>query len=287
MNSFLVVTSARNLVSADVDAALNALAARGFKGGAAQGLDDYAVQIPFTAETPAFAPANWLPDTDLDMNITPAQGREKRVLVADMDSTIIGVECIDELADYAGVKAEVAEITERAMQGLLDFEAALVARVALLEGLPLGKLAQCYDERVRLNLGARRLVQTMVDRGAYTALVSGGFAFFSSRVAAEAGFDEHRANVLQNDGERLTGTVEMPILGRKAKLDALLEICAARNIAPEDAIALGDGANDLAMVTAAGLGVAYRAKPALAEHANAVLNHSDLRAVLALQGLVV
>tara|TARA_R110000850_G_scaffold217390_1_gene343064 strand:+ start:310 stop:1173 length:864 start_codon:yes stop_codon:yes gene_type:complete len=287
MNSFLVVTSARNLVAADVDAAQNALEAHGYKGGAAQGLDDYAVQIPFTSDRPEFAPANWLPESDLDLNITPARGREKRALVADMDSTIIGVECIDELADYAGVKAEVAEITERAMQGGLDFEGALIARVALLKDLPVSKLGQCYDERVRLNLGARRLVQTMVARGAYTALVSGGFTFFSSRVAAEAGFNEHRANVLERKGERLTGTVEMPILGRQAKLDALLEICAAQKIAPEETIALGDGANDLAMVKAAGLGVAYRAKPALAEQANAVLNHSDLRAVLALQGLVV
>lgn len=287
MNAYLVVTSARTLVAADVDAAHDALAARGFTGGAAQGLDDYAVQIPFTADSPGFAPAPWLEGHDLDLNLAPMQGRVKQALIADMDSTIIGVECIDELADYAGVKAEVAAITERAMKGELDFEAALEARVALLAGLPLGKLAQCYDERVRLNIGARRMVQTMVARGAYTALVSGGFTFFSSRVAAEAGFHESRANVLQNDGDRLTGTVEHPILGRQAKLDALNEICVRQGLGHKDVIALGDGANDLAMVTAAGLGVAYHAKPALMEQANAVLNHSDLRAVLALQGLTV
>lgn len=223
--------------------------------------------------------------SEVDVNRVPDAGRRKRMLIADMDSTIIGVECIDELADFAGVKAQVAAITELAMRGELDFEAALDARVATLRGLPDEVLEACYSERVRLNPGARTLVRTMAALGADTALVSGGFTFFTERVAAAAGFAWNRANVLDVVDGRLTGTVVRPILGRAAKLAALREGAARAGISAADVIAVGDGANDLDMVEAAGLGVAYHAKPALAARADARIVHSDLTALLALQGI--
>lgn len=221
----------------------------------------------------------------IDANLVPAEGRRKRLLIADMDSTIIAVECIDELADFAGLKAEVSGITERAMRGELDFEAALDARVALLKGLPESVLAECYAERVRLNPGARTLVRTMAAQGAETALVSGGFSYFTERVAADAGFARNQANTLLIADGRLTGQVARPILGRAAKRAALEAIAAERGIEVSQAVAVGDGANDLDMVRTAGLGVAYHAKPALAAEADARLEHSDLTAVLALQGI--
>lgn len=220
-----------------------------------------------------------------DVNLVPAEGRRKRLLIADMDSTIIGVECIDELADFAGLKAEVAAITERAMRGELDFEGALTARVALLKGLPAADLQRCYDERVRLNPGARVAVRTMAARGAVTALVSGGFGFFTGRVAEAAGFGSEQANELIVADGVLTGEVARPILGREAKRAALVRLAAEAGLTPADALAVGDGANDLDMVRTAGLGVAYRAKPALAAAAGARLEHSDLTALLALQGI--
>ena len=220
----------------------------------------------------------------IDVAVLPPEGRRKRLLIADMDSTIIGCECIDELADFAGVKAEVSAITERAMQGELDFPSALRHRVALLKSLPLGALQQAYDERVRLNPGARALVQTMNAAHAVTALVSGGFTFFTSRVAEAAGFQTNRANTLQDDGTALTGNVGEPILGREAKLAALLELSGVRGILPAECIAIGDGANDLAMIEAAGLGIAYRAKPVVAAAARARIDHADLTAVLYFQG---
>jgi phosphoserine phosphatase len=221
----------------------------------------------------------------VDANVVAADGRRKRVLIADMDSTIIGVECIDELADYAGVKPEVAEITEAAMRGELDFEGALIARVALLKGLPEEVLGRCFQERVRLNPGARTLVRTMNALGAETTLVSGGFTYFTERVAAAAGFASGRANRLVVEDGRLTGEVERPILGKAAKLEALEAIVGRLGIGAEAAVAVGDGANDLAMIVAAGLGIAYRAKPALVLAADARLDHSDLTAILALQGI--
>lgn len=221
----------------------------------------------------------------VDLNAVPAEGRRKSVLLADMDSTIITVECIDELADLAGVKPQVAAITERAMAGELDFEQALTARVALLEGLPVAALDDCYRDRVRLTPGAAAMIAGQRAAGSVTALVSGGFTFFSERVAAATGFDRHMANVLLSADGHLTGRVALPILGRAAKLDALHAICAERGTTPRDAVAIGDGANDLAMIGAAGLGIAWKAKPALRAAARAVLDHSDLTAVLRLQGL--
>ena len=220
----------------------------------------------------------------VDICVQPEAGRRKRLFVADMDSTIIGCECLDELADFAGRKAEVAAITERAMRGEIGFEGALRERVAMLHGLPLDALGRCYTERVRLNPGARTLVATLAAHGARCVLVSGGFQSFTGPVAAAAGFHADFANTLLDDGASLTGAVGEPILGREAKLATLERECAALGLTPADAIAVGDGANDLAMIRAAGLGVAYRAKPIVAAEADARLDHADLTALLYFQG---
>ena len=219
-----------------------------------------------------------------DWAITTAGNRRKRLLISDMDSTIIGQECLDELADFAGLKAEVSAITERAMRGELDFAGALIQRVAMLKGLNLSALEACHRERVRLNAGARELVATMKANGARCVLVSGGFRYFTSRVAQMAGFDADRANTLIDDGAALTGEVGMPILGREAKLTALKEEVAAFGGTAEDALAMGDGANDLDMIRAAGLGVAYKAKPIVAAETRARIQYTDLRAALFFQG---
>ncbi|HEX5005978.1 MAG TPA: phosphoserine phosphatase SerB [Hyphomonadaceae bacterium] len=219
-----------------------------------------------------------------DWAITPAADRRKKLLVSDMDSTIIGQECLDELADFAGRKAQVSAITERAMRGELDFAAALTERVAMLKGLELSALDACYAQRVTLNAAAKELVATMKAHGARTVLVSGGFRFFTSRVAKAAGFDTDRANTLIDDGKALSGAVGQPILGREAKLAALKEEAATLGLTPDDAIALGDGANDLDMIRAAGLGVAYKAKPIVAAETLARIEHTDLTAALFFQG---
>lgn len=220
-----------------------------------------------------------------DLAIQPTANRRKAVLLADMDSTMIEQECIDELADLAGVGPRVAAITRRAMNGELNFHEALLERVALLEGLPYGVIAEVLDNRITLAAGGRTLVATMKANGAWTALVSGGFTDFSGPVADRLGFDEQRANVLltTEDG-RLSGRVGLPILGREAKVQALEEITAARGLAPADVIAVGDGANDLGMLQLAGAGVALHAKPAVAAQAAIRINHGDLTALLYLQG---
>jgi phosphoserine phosphatase len=223
-------------------------------------------------------------DQPIDFAIQPLENRRKRLLIADMDSTIINVECLDELADFAGVKAQVSEITERAMRGELAFEGALRERVGMLKGLSVDALQSCYDERVQLNPGARILVNTMARHGARCALVSGGFTFFTSRVAEAAGFHLNRANTLIERNGALTGEVGDPILGKEAKLAALREETAALGLTPADALAVGDGANDLAMIEAAGLGVAYRAKPIVAVQADAKVDHTDLTTLLYFQG---
>lgn len=240
-------------------------------------------------EAQALAPvreavARALSDLPVDVCVQPWAGRRRALLIADMDSTIIGCECIDELADFAGVKAQVSEITERAMRGELDFEGALRERVAMLKGLPLSDLERAYEERVRLNPGARTLVRTMAAHGARCVLVSGGFGFFTARVAQAAGFHAERANRLIEAGDVLAGEVGEPILGREAKLAALREETAALGTDPSAALAVGDGANDLAMIEAAGLGVAYRAKPVVAAQAHAKVDHADLTALLYFQG---
>ena len=230
------------------------------------------------------AAASALQYAPIDLCAQPLAHRLKRLLIADMDSTIIGCECLDELADFAGLKAEVAAITERAMRGEVDFEAALRERVAMLKGLPLADLDRCYKERVRLNPGARTLVRTMAANGARCLLVSGGFDVFTRRVAEAAGFHLDRANRLIEADGVLAGLVAEPILGREAKLAALTHEAAALGLDLVDTLAVGDGANDLDMIRAAGLGVAYRAKPLVATQADARLNHADLTALLYFQG---
>jgi len=254
----------------------------------ADALGPGAVDLLFEAAEVAplrLAARDALGEAAADVCVQPWEGRRKRLLVADMDSTIIGCECLDELADFAGVKAEVSAITERAMRGEIGFEGALSARVAMLKGLPLTALQRCYDERVRLNPGARTLVATMAAHGARCVLVSGGFTFFTARVAEAAGFHDQRANRLIDDGAgALTGEVGHPILGREAKLTALGEEVAGLGLTAHAALAVGDGANDLAMIDAAGLGVAYRAKPLVAAEADARVDHADLTALLHFQG---
>ena len=221
---------------------------------------------------------------ELDINLVSTVSRRKKLLIADMDSTIINVECLDELADMAGLKPQIAAITERAMRGELEFEAALRERVGMLKGLKLDALEKTYAERVRLNPGAKSLLATMRAQGAHTMLVSGGFGYFTQRVAEAAGFHVERGNTLLDDGEKLTGEVGTPILGRAAKLHALEEAVTRLKLDFADSLAVGDGANDLAMIQKAGLGVAYHAKPVVAAAAGAAINHNDLTALLYLQG---
>ncbi len=222
-----------------------------------------------------------------DVNIvTDETGkRRKKLLIADMDSTIISQECIDEMAGARGLKTQISAITERAMRGELEFEAALRERLALLAGLTAADLRRVFDERITMMPGARTLVATMRAHGAHTALVSGGFTFFTELVAARAGFDKNHANTLEFDeAGRLTGRVVGTILGREAKRATLERLAAERGIAMDATLAVGDGANDLAMIKAAGLGVAYRAKPVVAAEATASIVHGDLTALLYLQG---
>lgn len=218
-----------------------------------------------------------------DFCFHPKQGRKKSLLICDMDSTLIGQECIDELADFAGVKDRVSAITERAMRGEIDFDAALNERVGLLKDLPLSVLQDCFDNRIQLNAGARTLAQTMKQNGAKTVIVSGGFTFFTQRVAQAAGFDHHHANRLIDNGTHLTGDVGLPILGREAKRERL-EHYANSVDGADGALAIGDGANDLAMIQSAGLGIAYYAKPAVAAAAHCQIRYTDLTSALYFQG---
>ncbi len=220
----------------------------------------------------------------VDMVAQPAGDRRRKMLLADMDSTMIRQECIDELAAEAGVGGQVAAITARAMNGELDFEGALTERVRLLEGLPEATIAQVLDSRITLMPGGATLVATMKANGAHTVLVSGGFTAFSARIAERLGFDEHRANTLLAESGALTGKVAQPILGRAAKVRALEEVSARLGIAEADVLAVGDGANDLDMIGRAGTGVALHAKPVVQEAAPHRINHGDLTAILFLQG---
>jgi phosphoserine phosphatase len=220
----------------------------------------------------------------IDVVVQPTAHRRKRLLLADMDSTMIEQECIDELADYAGLKREVSAITERAMRGEIAFEPALRERVALLKGLPVPVIDEIIATRITLTPGGRTLVRTMRGHGARTYLVSGGFTLFTGPIAAALGFDEHRANRLVVGDGRLAGRVEEPILGREAKRATLIELRDGLGFARQETLAVGDGANDLAMLGEAGLGVAFRAKPAVAAAAHARIEHGDLSALLYLQG---
>lgn len=249
-----------------------------------------AADIPFTPEAGADQRAlaeqvrNSVNGLALDVVVQPAAHRRKKLFVADMDSTMIGQECIDELADLVGLKAHVSAITERAMRGEIAFEPALRERVALLKGLPETVVDDVIADRITLTPGAQILVETMKRHGAHTCLVSGGFSLFTQRIAEMIGFDENHANTLLIKDGKMTGEVEEPILGREAKLDTLLELARYLQVPLADTLAVGDGANDLAMIERAGLGVAYHAKPAVAAAAHARIDHGDLTALLYVQG---
>ncbi|MCB1971832.1 MAG: phosphoserine phosphatase SerB [Geminicoccaceae bacterium] len=220
----------------------------------------------------------------MDVLALPARRRRKKLIVADMDSTLITIECIDELAASIGIRSEVAAITERAMAGALDFEAALTSRVALLEGVPQTAIEEVIREKLRLMPGARRLMATMRAHGATTAVVSGGFTAFTSHVARVLGLDIQRANSLEVRDGRLTGRLEGPVVGPRAKLDVLRELAATHGLYREDTMAVGDGANDRDMIAEAGLGIAYRARPAVQAVADLCVNHGDLESLLFIQG---
>lgn len=242
-----------------------------------------AVDLPLATLPSREAVAAALGDAAVDAIAQPLAGRRKKLLLADMDSTIVTTETLDELAAFAGLKEKIAAITARSMNGELDFREALRERVAMLKGLSLTALDETW-RRTEYTPGARELIATMRAHGARTALVSGGFTYFTGRVAAALGFDEHRSNVLLHDEERLTGEVGEPILDRDAKLASLRELAGELGIGLEETAAVGDGANDLAMLRAAGLGVAFRAKPVVAAEARAQLRHAGLRGVLFAQG---
>lgn len=223
-------------------------------------------------------------DAAVDFAVIEAEGRRKKLLVADMDSTMIGQECIDELAAFVGLKEHVAAITERAMRGEIAFEPALRERVALLKGLDTAVVDEVLRERITLTPGGRELIGTMRAHGAYTALVSGGFTLFTDRIRDMIGFDEDRSNCLMTEDGKLTGLVAEPILGKAAKLATLKELRQARGLARHETVAIGDGANDLDMINESGLGIAFHAKPKVAEAAEVSIRHGDLTAVLYLQG---
>ena len=248
-----------------------------------------AVDIPFTpggADDKAVAERlrTAMERRPVDVVVQPSVTRRKTLFVADMDSTMIGQECIDELADFVRLKREVSEITDRAMRGEIAFEPALRERVALLKGLPIAVVDEVIEKRITVTPGARALVATMRRNGGYTCLVSGGFTLFTGPVAAMIGFDENRGNTLIADGGKFAGLVQEPILGREAKLATLIELRERLGLSAADTLAAGDGANDLAMIEAAGLGVAYHAKPKVADAAHARIDHGDLTALLYAQG---
>jgi phosphoserine phosphatase len=250
--------------------------------------DEVAVDIPFASDEPIAAIVTRLQqargDLPIDVVVQPRIDRRKKLFLADMDSTMIGQECVDELADFAGLKAHVAGITERAMRGEIAFEPALRERVALLEGLAVSVVDEVLKQRITVTPGGRELVATMRAHGAYTCLISGGFTLFTNAIAAMIGFQENRANELKVLDGKLTGEVAEPILGRAAKLATLIELRESFDLDNLDTLVVGDGANDLGMIEAAGLGVAYHAKPAVAAAAAARIDHGDLTALLYAQG---
>ena len=281
-----IVTLLTSPIRPSLDPALVDSLRNAWGGGAAQWLaPDEAVEFA-VATVPANRWDVWedLQVLGVDLIVQTAEKRRKKMLLADMDSTMIGQECIDELASVADVGAEVAAITRQAMNGELDFEGALKARLSLLTGLDSGVIETVLAERITFTPGGRALVATMKAQGAYTALVSGGFSSFTEKVALALGFDEHRANLLLIEGGRLTGHAAEPILGREAKVQALQEITARLGISEADVMAVGDGANDLGMLKRAGAGVALHAKPVVAAEVDIRINHGDLTGLLYIQG---
>jgi phosphoserine phosphatase len=286
----LVVT----LISNPADPALDSTVIEGALAllpspGRAQWLfNEVAVDIPFESHEDIPTIEHRLReargDLPFDIVVQPQAARRKKLLLADMDSTMIGQECVDELADFAGLKASVAAITERAMRGEIAFEPALRERVALLKGLPVSVVDEVLKNRITLTPGGRELVATMRAHGAYTCLISGGFTLFTNAVAAMLGFAENRANELVVEDGKLTGEVREPILGRAAKLATLIDLTEAFDLDDIDTLAVGDGANDLDMIRHAGVGIAYHAKPAVAAAAAARIDHGDLTALLYAQG---
>lgn len=278
--------AAEGLKAGDISAARDAIAAAGGEAGAPEWLEsgtaaDLSLQRIGKAEARA-ALEDLLPKTDAV--VQPSAARRKKLIVADMDSTMITIECIDELADYAGIKAQVAAVTEAAMRGELDFVGALDARVKLLEGLDVSVIDRCHAERVKIMPGAKALVRTMKKHGARAVLVSGGFTVFADRVAAEIGFDRAISNTLEMADGRLLGTVSRPVIDSGVKRATLLSEAEALGIALDDTLAVGDGANDIPMIELAGLGIAYHAKPKTAAAAGARIEHNDLSAILYAQG---
>lgn len=269
-----------------IDTVADALAAAGCAPGEVRWIDDgIAADIAFAVEPDAARRAIAGLGLGVDHVVQRQAERERRLLIADMDSTMITVECIDELADYAGIKAEVAEVTERAMRGELDFAAALIARVALLKDLDDAVIDRCRAERVRLTPGARRLVRTFRARGGHAVLVSGGFTRFADPVAVDIGFNRAVANVLDIEDGKLAGTVREPIVDADRKRRELIAQVARMNIDIKETVAIGDGANDIPMISTAGLGVAYHAKPKAREAADMAVDHGDLTTILYAMGI--
>jgi phosphoserine phosphatase len=280
---FIATLIAATLPKGEVAAARDRLDAAGCLPVAEMWVEDgEACDVQFGRDLAAARAA--LEGQGYDVVVQPAEHRRKKLIVADMDSTMITVECIDELADYAGIKAEVALVTEAAMRGEMDFGQALDARVALLEGMDEAVIDRCLAERVKIMPGARALIRTMRSHGATAILVSGGFTRFAEPVAQQIGFDRAIANVLELADSKLTGTVTKPIVDAATKLATLSEAMLQLGLAHEETLAVGDGANDLAMIKQAGLGVAYHAKPVVAEAAGARIDHGDLSALLFAQG---
>ncbi len=288
MSHVATLIASRDLPDA---AGLAARAAGALGGGAPHWLaPGIAVDIPFVPaaggdeRVAAQRLRDIIGDLPVDVVVQPAAGRRKRLLLADMDSTMIGQECLDELADFVGQKARVAAITERAMRGEIAFEPALAERVALLAGLSAGVVGEVIEKRITLTPGGRALVRTMAAHGAHTCLVSGGFTLFTAPIAAAIGFAENRGNRLEVHDGRFTGRVLPPILGREAKLATLVELQAALGLEKSETLVVGDGANDLLMISEGGLGVAYHAKPVVAAAAGVRIDHGNLTALVYAQG---
>lgn len=273
------------LEAGDISAAADLVAGVGGRNGGTAWIErGLACDLRFDGDVAAVRAALEGAFRGVDVVVQIEADRRRRMLVADMDSTMITIECIDELADYAGIKPQIAEITERAMRGELDFEGALDARVLLLKGLDAAVIDRCHAERVVIMPGARELVRTMRADGADCYLVSGGFTLFADRVAADIGFNRALSNVLEFSDGKLSGTVARPIVGAATKRDTLLAEAGAHGLSPAQCLAVGDGANDIPMIQAAGLGVAYHAKPKTAAAAAARIDHGDLTALLFAQG---